>query len=69
MEGLCVCREMQPVVKPTLCTFRLPVAQRRGYKNVFDALFRIAKEEGVFTLWRVSYNDMLMSVIWFTVTF
>jgi len=31
---------------------RLPVAERRGYKNVFDALYRIVKEEGVLTLWR-----------------
>eukprot|EP00048_Salpingoeca_helianthica_P016428 m.232272 g.232272 ORF g.232272 m.232272 type:complete len:299 (-) comp18660_c0_seq1:37-933(-) len=29
-----------------------PVAERRGYKNVFDALIRIVREEGVLTLWR-----------------
>ena len=34
---------------------RLPSEQRRGYKNVFDALFRITKEEGVMTLWRVEF--------------
>uniref|UniRef100_A0A3P9DUM0 Solute carrier family 25 member 11 n=1 Tax=Maylandia zebra TaxID=106582 RepID=A0A3P9DUM0_9CICH len=33
---------------------RLPADQRRGYKNVFNALVRITKEEGVTTLWRVS---------------
>ena len=33
---------------------RLPPAERRGYKSVFDALFRIVQEEGVVTLWRVS---------------
>lgn len=32
---------------------RLPVAEQRGYKSVFDALFRITREEGLFTLWRV----------------
>uniref|UniRef100_A0A3P9DU32 Solute carrier family 25 member 11 n=1 Tax=Maylandia zebra TaxID=106582 RepID=A0A3P9DU32_9CICH len=32
---------------------RLPADQRRGYKNVFNALVRITKEEGVTTLWRV----------------
>ncbi|CAE7839902.1 DTC, partial [Symbiodinium sp. KB8] len=32
----------------------LPKAERRGYKNVFDALIRIAREEGVFRLWRGS---------------
>ena len=32
---------------------RLPVAERRGYSNVFNALVRISREEGLFTLWRV----------------
>merc|ERR1712232_48514 len=27
------------------------IALRRGYKNVFDALIRVAREEGVSTLW------------------
>uniref|UniRef100_A0AC35FCP1 Mitochondrial 2-oxoglutarate/malate carrier protein n=1 Tax=Panagrolaimus sp. PS1159 TaxID=55785 RepID=A0AC35FCP1_9BILA len=31
---------------------RLPMEQRRNYKNVFDAIFRIFKEEGVSALWR-----------------
>lgn len=31
---------------------RLPADQRRNYKNVFNALVRITREEGVFTLWR-----------------
>eukprot|EP01029_Cantina_marsupialis_P003582 TRINITY_DN1348_c0_g1_i1.p1 TRINITY_DN1348_c0_g1~~TRINITY_DN1348_c0_g1_i1.p1 ORF type:complete len:301 (-),score=79.32 TRINITY_DN1348_c0_g1_i1:141-1043(-) len=29
-----------------------PIAERRGYKNVFDAITRVVKEEGLFTLWR-----------------
>jgi len=29
-----------------------PLAERRGYSSVFDALSRIAKEEGVARLWR-----------------
>lgn len=33
---------------------RLPVDQRRNYTNVFNALYRISKEEGVLALWRVS---------------
>jgi solute carrier family 25 oxoglutarate transporter 11 len=31
---------------------RLPPAQRRNYTNVFNALIRIVREEGVLTLWR-----------------
>jgi len=31
---------------------RLPVDQRRGYKHVFDAFFRMFKEEGVAVGWR-----------------
>jgi len=30
----------------------LPLEERRNYKNVFDALYRVVKEEGVTTLWR-----------------
>ncbi|KAK6057617.1 hypothetical protein COOONC_04865 [Cooperia oncophora] len=33
--------------------------QRRNYKNVFDALIRVVKEEGVFTLWRVSISMIM----------
>lgn len=31
---------------------RLPPNERRNYKNVFDAILRIAREEGVLSLWR-----------------
>ncbi|KAH8234661.1 hypothetical protein KR032_001507, partial [Drosophila birchii] len=31
---------------------RQPPAERRNYKNVFNAFFRIVKEEGVLHLWR-----------------
>lgn len=37
---------------------RLPLAERRNYKNVFDSLFRIVKEEGVLTLWRGAIPTM-----------
>ncbi len=36
----------------------LPVDQRRNYKNVFDALFRIFREEGLFTMWRGAIPTM-----------
>ncbi|KAF5291405.1 hypothetical protein FQR65_LT01715 [Abscondita terminalis] len=31
---------------------RLPLNERRNYKNVFDAILRIVKEEGLLSLWR-----------------
>lgn len=31
---------------------RLPLAERRNYANVFDALARVVKEEGIVNLWR-----------------
>ncbi|KAF4522456.1 hypothetical protein B566_EDAN002540 [Ephemera danica] len=37
---------------------RLPLAERRNYRNVFDALFRITREEGVLTLWRGAIPTM-----------
>lgn len=30
----------------------LPMAERRNYKNVIDALYRIAKEEGILSWWK-----------------
>jgi solute carrier family 25 oxoglutarate transporter 11 len=33
----------------------LPEGQRRGYKNAFNAIFRIAKEESVLALWKVIF--------------
>ncbi|XP_058809671.1 mitochondrial 2-oxoglutarate/malate carrier protein-like [Phymastichus coffea] len=37
---------------------RLALADRRNYKNVFDALFRMTREEGIFTLWRGAIPTM-----------
>jgi len=37
---------------------RLPVADRRNYSSVFNALLRIAREEGVTTLWRGAVPTM-----------
>lgn len=37
---------------------RLPVAERRNYKSVVDALVRITSEEGLFTLWRGAIPTM-----------
>lgn len=39
----------------------LPKKERRNYKNVFDALIRIIKEEGVGTLWRGAVPTMARS--------
>ena len=40
----------------------LPAAERRNYKNVFDAFFRIVKEEGVLSLWRGSLPTVTRAV-------
>ncbi|XP_071439351.1 mitochondrial 2-oxoglutarate/malate carrier protein-like [Hetaerina americana] len=37
---------------------RLPLNERRGYKHVGNALVRIAREEGIFTLWRGAVPTM-----------
>ena len=37
---------------------RLPAAERRNYKNVFDAIMRMIREEGLFTLWRGAIPTM-----------
>ncbi|KYN04269.1 PREDICTED: mitochondrial 2-oxoglutarate/malate carrier protein-like [Cyphomyrmex costatus] len=42
---------------------RLPVEQRRNYKNVLDAFVRIAREEGIFTLWRGSVATIGRAVV------
>ena len=42
---------------------RLPMAERRNYKNVFDALFRIVREEGLFTLWRGATPTMARAMV------
>ncbi|XP_011648199.1 mitochondrial 2-oxoglutarate/malate carrier protein-like [Pogonomyrmex barbatus] len=42
---------------------RLPVEQRRNYKNVVDAFGRIAKEEGIFALWRGSVATMGRAIV------
>jgi len=36
----------------------LPAAERRNYKNAFEAIFRIARDEGIFTLWRGAIPTM-----------
>ncbi|XP_039603147.1 mitochondrial 2-oxoglutarate/malate carrier protein [Polypterus senegalus] len=42
---------------------RLPLEQRRGYSNVFNALFRITREEGITTLWRGCIPTMARAVV------
>merc|ERR1711878_196372 len=36
----------------------LPAAERRNYRNAFEAIFRIARDEGVVTLWRGAIPTM-----------
>lgn len=41
----------------------LPLASRRGYKNLFDAFYRIVREEGPLTLFRGSSPTILRAMI------
>jgi solute carrier family 25 oxoglutarate transporter 11 len=40
----------------------LPPEERRNYKNVFDALGRIVKEEGITNLWRGALPTMTRAI-------
>jgi len=40
----------------------LPLNERRNYKNVFDAITRIVREEGLVTLWRGSAPTVLRAI-------
>lgn len=42
---------------------RLPEAERRNYKNVFEALIRITRQEGVLMLWRGAIPTMGRSMV------
>jgi len=42
---------------------KLPPEQRRGYKNVFNALFRISKEESVSTLWKGATPTVMRAMV------
>lgn len=42
---------------------KLPEAEKRNYKNVFDALVRICKQEGVFMMWRGAIPTMTRSMV------
>ncbi|XP_055006025.1 mitochondrial 2-oxoglutarate/malate carrier protein [Boleophthalmus pectinirostris] len=42
---------------------RLPLEERRGYTNVFNALARITREEGVTTMWRGCVPTMARALV------
>ncbi len=42
---------------------RLPEAERRNYKSVFDAILRISRQEGVLMLWRGAIPTMGRSMV------
>lgn len=42
---------------------QLPAAERRGYKNAFDAIFRIAREEKVTTLWKGATPTVIRAMV------
>lgn len=58
MSALFIAGLLNPLL--LLCYHRLPLEQRRNYTSVFNALYRITKEEGLLTLWRVRTCTLLM---------
>jgi len=40
----------------------LPEAERRNYKNVFDAFGRIMREEGILTYWKGAMPTMARAI-------
>ncbi|XP_043064990.1 mitochondrial 2-oxoglutarate/malate carrier protein-like [Drosophila ficusphila] len=48
---------------------RLPLEERRNYKNVVDAFARIVKEEGVLVLWRGCMPNMGRSMVVYMLQF
>jgi len=42
---------------------RLPAAERRGYTNVFNALIRITREEGLLTLWKGATPTVIRAMV------
>mmetsp|Transcript_66478 Transcript_66478/g.105664 ORF Transcript_66478/g.105664 Transcript_66478/m.105664 type:complete len:325 (-) Transcript_66478:27-1001(-) len=42
---------------------KLPVEQRRNYKNVFDCIWRIARDEGTTKLWRGAAPTVLRATL------
>lgn len=42
---------------------RMPVEQRRNYRNAFDAIARMAREEGVATLWRGATPTVVRAIV------
>lgn len=41
----------------------LPVAEQRGYKNAFNAIFRIAREEKVTSLWKGAGPTVIRAMV------
>eukprot|EP01017_Pseudomicrothorax_dubius_P014725 TRINITY_DN1719_c0_g1_i9.p1 TRINITY_DN1719_c0_g1~~TRINITY_DN1719_c0_g1_i9.p1 ORF type:complete len:300 (+),score=43.08 TRINITY_DN1719_c0_g1_i9:57-956(+) len=41
----------------------LPVERRRNYRHVFDAIYRVQKEEGIKTLWRGSSPAVIRATV------
>jgi hypothetical protein len=42
---------------------RLPLDKRRGYKNVFDGLTRIIKEEGIWSMFKGSSPNIMRGLL------
>lgn len=58
-----VCNPVEVCLVRMQADGRLPVAERRGYRHVFDALLRIAREEGLTTYWRGCTPTVVRAIV------
>jgi solute carrier family 25 oxoglutarate transporter 11 len=42
---------------------QLPLAERRNYKNVFDAFVKISREDGILGLWRGATPTIIRAIV------
>ncbi len=60
--GAIVINPFDVVMVRSWADVKRPPNERRNYKNIFDGLVRITKEEGLKTLWRASTPNVLRAI-------
>lgn len=60
--GAFVINPLDVVLVRAWADVKRPPAERRNYKNIFDGLIRVTKEEGITTLWRASTPNIARAI-------